>query len=52
MGDGRGGAGVEAAVAMAAKHARNVVFFKDICLYGFLLWGGGDYGIFEGVFEM
>ena len=48
--DGRSGAGVKAAVAVAAKHARNVVFFEDICLHGFLLWGGG--GIVEWVFEM
>ena len=51
MSDGRSGAGVKAAVTMAAKHPRNVVFFEDVCLHGFLLWDGED-GIFEGVFEM
>lgn len=50
MGDGRSGAGVEAAVAMTAKHARNVVSFEDIGLDGFLLWGGGSGGILGGMF--
>lgn len=52
MSDGRSGAGVEATVAMAAKQAGSVVSFEDIGLYGFLLWGGGCCGKFEGVFEM
>lgn len=51
MSDGRGGTGVKAAVTMAAKHPRHVVFFEDVCLHGFLLWHG-EGGIFERVFEM
>lgn len=46
MGDGRSGAGVEAAVAMAANHAGSVVFFKGICIQRFLLWSRGPNGIF------
>lgn len=52
MSDGRSGAGVEAAVAMAAKHAGNVVSFEDVGIYGFLLWDGRSGGILEGVFKM
>lgn len=50
MRDGRSGTGVEATVAMTAKHARNVVPFEDIGLDGFLLWGGGSGGILDGMF--
>lgn len=48
MRDGRGGTGVEATVVMAAKHAGDGVFFKDVRLYRLLLWTGG---MVEGVFE-
>lgn len=50
MGDGRRGAGVEATVAVTAKHTGCVVLF-EIGLCWFLLWDGGSGGIVEGVLE-
>lgn len=52
MCNGRCGAGVEASLTMAAKHAGNAVLFQDVRLHGFLLWGGGGDGIFKGMFQM